>query len=167
MTNWDEFAYNSPALAAAVKARLVANKHHIIGTLRSDGWPRLSGTEIIFFHDDLLIGSMVGAVKVADLLRDPRLSIHTNPGDEKMTGGDAKISGYGRLIEDPDLLRRIIAATGSPEPATFFRIDLVQIVLTEVDVMADVLKITMWTPNGGPTLWTRRTSDRCAVKLSG
>ena len=41
---WSRFEAEAPELAAAVQARFAAHIHHIIGTLRPDGSPRLSGT---------------------------------------------------------------------------------------------------------------------------
>ncbi len=170
MTDWGDFAASAPELAAAVRQRLQANKHHVMATLRTDGWPRVSGTEVEVFHDLLLIGSMVGAVKVADLLRDGRLSIHTNPGDESMAGGDAKITGLAVLIQDESTRQQITEELKSPEPAVFFRIGIRQIVHTGIEINAEnpnnsSMVIKMWTPTGGQTTWTRRATDTEAVRL--
>ena len=40
-----EFAAAAPELAAAVHERLDAHRHKTIATIRSDGSPRISGTE--------------------------------------------------------------------------------------------------------------------------
>lgn len=170
MTDWGDFAAGAPELAAAVRERLRSNKHHVMATLRTDGWPRVSGTEVAIIHDDLLIGSMVGAVKVADLLRDGRLSVHTNPGDESMAGGDAKITGLAVLIEDGPIRQQITDELKSPEPAVFFRIDIRQIVHTGLEVDKDdpsnsAMVIRMWTPAGGQSTWTRSATDTRAVRL--
>ncbi|WP_068278716.1 pyridoxamine 5'-phosphate oxidase family protein [Aldersonia kunmingensis] len=96
MATWLEFSAAAPELAEAIEARLKAHKHHLLATLRKDGSPRLSGTEVEIFDGKLVIGSMPGAMKVRDLLRDPRYALHSNPGDHTMTGGDAKLSGHAR-----------------------------------------------------------------------
>ena len=82
-----------PELALAVRARFEATKHHVLATLRSDGAPRVSGTEVIIGGDVLALGSMWRAVKALDLRRDGRFALHSNPGDGSMEGGDAKVSG--------------------------------------------------------------------------
>ena len=69
MSSYADFARQAPELAAAVRARFEAHLHHVMGTLRADGSPRLSGTEARFFEGELYLGSMPGARKAADLLR--------------------------------------------------------------------------------------------------
>src|SRR4029453_9554377 len=97
---WGRLAEEAPELAAAVEARLTATKHHVLATLRRDGSPRVSGTEVQVRGPDLTIGSMPGAVKARDLQRDGRFALHANPGDGTMEGGDAKVSG--RAVEVTD-----------------------------------------------------------------
>ncbi|MGB6049275.1 MAG: pyridoxamine 5'-phosphate oxidase family protein, partial [Rhodococcus sp. (in: high G+C Gram-positive bacteria)] len=94
MATWTEFATAAPAMSAAVAARLTAHKHHVLATLRKDGSPRVSGTEVVFTEDGLLrLDSMPNALKAVDLQRDPRFALHANPGHHTMDGGDAKLSG--------------------------------------------------------------------------
>jgi hypothetical protein len=96
MASWEAFAQDAPDLARRVCKRFEATKHHVLATLRKDGSPRVSGTELEFEGADIFLGSMGGSVKARDLQRDPRFAIHANPGDGSMEGGDAKISGHGR-----------------------------------------------------------------------
>ena len=58
---WGTFAADAPELAAAVEARLTGNKHHVLASLRRDGTPRVSGTEVVLRPPDLLLGSMPDA----------------------------------------------------------------------------------------------------------
>ena len=97
---WQEFAADAPDLAAPVRARFQATKHHVLATLRRDGSPRVSGTEVQFHGPDLTIGSMPGSVKGRDLRRDGRYALHANPGDGTMDGGDAKVSGTAVEVTD-------------------------------------------------------------------
>ena len=112
MATWTEFSTEAPELAAAIAARFTANKHHVLATLRRDGSPRVSGTEVEFADGVLRLGSMPGARKARDLQRDPRYALHANPSDETMAGGDAKVSGTAREVTG-DELDRIVA--GYPE----------------------------------------------------
>ena len=68
-----EFAVRVPAAVRGVPA-------HVLGTLRKDGAPRLTGLEADFRYGELWLGMMVGSRKVLDLRRDPRFSLHANPG---------------------------------------------------------------------------------------
>jgi len=65
MATWREVETAVPELADAVRACFEATKHQVVATLRKDGAPRVSGTEVDFSGDELQLGSMPGAVKAA------------------------------------------------------------------------------------------------------
>ena len=135
MATWQQFAESAPELAPPVRARLEATKHHVLATLRKDGAPRVSGTEIVLTEDDhLRTGSMADAVKGRDLKRDGRFALHANPGDGSMDGGDAKLSG-------------VAASLPSDDDSDLFELDIREAVLTTVE--NDELVIRFWTPEGG------------------
>src|SRR4051812_12322810 len=107
MSAWSEFEREAPELAAQVRDRFTARKHHTMATLRLDGSPRISGTEVELADGELRIGSMPGAVKARDLLRDPRLAIHSatsDPPEGQPTAweGEAKVSGTAGVRPSPD-----------------------------------------------------------------
>lgn len=133
MATWQEFSEEAPELAAAVRARFEATKHHVLATIRRDGSPRVSGTEVGFTGHDLTVGSMPDAMKARDLLRDGRCALHANPGDGSMEGGDAKVAGAAVEVLDEALKASV--TTGDQPPGRFhlFRIDLSEAVLTSVD----------------------------------
>ncbi|MGH9281235.1 MAG: pyridoxamine 5'-phosphate oxidase family protein [Acidimicrobiales bacterium] len=142
MTSWAEFAGAEPDFAARVKAIFDLQKHKTMATLRKDGSPRISGTEIEFSGDELMVGSMPGAVKAFDLQRDPRLAIHgpaIDPPDGNPTlwVGDAKIAG------------RAVPASGEMPGAHYFRVDITEVVLTKVGDPPDHLVIESWHPDRG------------------
>lgn len=76
----------------------------MLGTLRSDGSPRISPCELDFVDGDLILGMMWRSRKALDLLRDPRCILHTCTTDRMGTEGDAKI--YGRAIDVQDAALR-------------------------------------------------------------
>lgn len=146
MATWQAFAEEQPALAGAVAARLKAAKHHVLATIRRDGSPRVSGTEVEFHGSDLVLGSMWGAVKARDLQRDGRFALHSNPGDGSMEGGDAKVSGRADEVVDPEEVGRFIEATRPPEPFHLFRLDIEEVVLTSLSSDGQALVIESWRP---------------------
>lgn len=159
MTSWQRFADEEPALAAAVRARFEATKHHVLATLRRDGSPRVSGTEVRIHGPELTLGSMVGAVKARDLQRDGRFALHANPGDGSMAGGDSKISGRAIEIVDPAELKDYAEATGTPSSDFhLFRLDLTEVVHTSVDEGQEYLLIQVWKP-GVPLSRLARYND--------
>lgn len=146
MATWSEVTASAPELGAAVEARFRATKHHVLATLRRDGSPRVSGTEVEFGDGELRLGSMWQAVKARDLRRDGRFALHANPGDGSMVGGDAKVSGVA--VEVPD----------HPGAGTshLFRLDVREAVVTSVHPDGDRLVIETWRPDEGYTRLERR-----------
>lgn len=156
MTTWEQFEQAEPEFAAAVWARFAATKHHVLATLRRDGSPRVSGTEVRVVGPDLTIGSMPDARKAVDLRRDGRFALHANPGDGSMTGGDAKLGGTAIEITDPQL--KAAATEGmeaDPGPYHLFHLDINEAVLTELAPTSDYLRIRSWRP-GDPVREQRR-----------
>src|SRR5439155_5505366 len=88
----------------------------MLGTLRSDGFPRISPMEPRSFEDQLWIVGMPNTTKFADLRRDPRFCPHTATVDTGVSDGDAKLFGRVRDVPDEQLHRRfaeaLFAATG-------------------------------------------------------
>jgi len=77
VTSWSDFARAEPDLARRVQALLETQKHMTLATLRRDGSPRISGTEAQIVEGELTLGMMPGSLKALDLLRDPRLALHS------------------------------------------------------------------------------------------
>jgi hypothetical protein len=144
MATWQQFESEAGDLAATVKARFAAADTHILATLRKDGSPRVSGTEIDFMGPDLSFGSMLNAVKAMDLRRDGRCAIHAHP---HTGGGDAKVAGVAVEVTDPGEKKGY--ATGSEPPGGFhaFRLDLREAVLTAVE--GEEIVIRLWRPGRG------------------
>ena len=143
MATWSEFASAEPDFGVRVRQLFDAHRHHTMATLRRDGSPRISGTEVTFEDGELSLGMMPGAVRALDLRRDPRMALHSAtvdpPGDDPNSWlGDAKISGLGIEVKNQP-------ADGSSR----FRLDIVEVVLTKVGTPADHLVIESWTPSRG------------------
>ncbi len=131
-------------MAAAVEARFRSAIHHVLATVRVDGSPRVSGTEVDFRDDGgLALGSMAGARKAEDLLRDPRFALHAHPGDGSMAGGDAKLAGRAVEVEH-----------GGEHH--LFQLEIGEAVLTSLHPDGDRLVIETWRP-GQPVTRVERT----------
>jgi hypothetical protein len=103
--SWHDFASAAPDLALALRQEFDRYGLALIGTLRKDGWPRISCVEPCIVDGTLYLGMMWRSRKAADLLRDPRLVLHnpisTNRGDELELG----LYGRAREVDDPELRR--------------------------------------------------------------
>ncbi|MCZ4554935.1 pyridoxamine 5'-phosphate oxidase family protein [Rhodococcus maanshanensis] len=154
MTTWQQFSDEAPALSESIAARLRVHKHHVLATLRADGSPRVSGTEVEIFRGLLVLGSMPGAMKVRDLHRDPRFSLHSNPGHHTMEGGDAKISGRARELFGDEKQAILESYDQNPgDEAQIFELGVEEAVLTTVS--EDRLHVDLWRPGAGVTRRSR------------
>ncbi|MEJ8648694.1 pyridoxamine 5'-phosphate oxidase family protein [Streptomyces sp. MS1.AVA.3] len=152
-----------PEFAGRVEERFGAYRHHVLATLRKDGAPRLTGLEADFRYGELWLGMMVGSRKVFDLRRDPRFSLHANPGPGAgLSGGDVRVSGRAVEVADPEVVARYAAAVKPPEPFHLFRAELAEVVRTYVEDSYVVLE--SWVP-GRPLRTIRRRSDDAALQV--
>lgn len=140
MARWEDVGADAPDFASHVERALTRGRHLTMATLRADGSPRISGTELDLSDGDLWIGSMAGARKALDLLRDPRVAIHGPTADppEDPTGwvGEAKVAGRAESAPQDD-------------PSHRFRIDVDEVVFTHLNEAGDRLVIESWHPGRG------------------
>jgi hypothetical protein len=139
VATWAEIARAEPDFADRVRRLLTAQKHMTLATLRKDGSPRISGTELQIEDGDLWLGMMPRSLKALDLRRDPRLALHgpsVDPPEGAESGwlGDAKLAGLGVEVSEGE----------APKDGHRFRIDITEVVLTRVGDPADHLVIESW-----------------------
>ncbi|MGH9429051.1 MAG: pyridoxamine 5'-phosphate oxidase family protein, partial [Terriglobia bacterium] len=72
---WAEFTAACPELAEMAQRRFVRDQLVLVGTLRTDGWPRISPCEVDIAAGHLFLGMMWRSTKALDLLRDSRLIV--------------------------------------------------------------------------------------------
>ena len=101
---WAEFKANVPALAALGEERFEGTGLVLLGTLRSNGWPRISPVECLIAHGHLYLGMMWQSRKALDLLRASRCSLHNAVSDK--SGGEGEFKLYGWAVEVQDLEER-------------------------------------------------------------
>jgi Pyridoxamine 5'-phosphate oxidase len=97
---WDEFERVCPEIPGLARERFARDEVVLVGTIRPDGSPRISPNEVDFADGRLLLGMMWRSQKALDVLRDPRVAVHSLPSDRMNHGGDIKL--YGRVIDEQD-----------------------------------------------------------------
>jgi hypothetical protein len=133
MASWSEVEAQAPELAARARRIFDAFKHKTIATLRRDGSPRISGTEVQFEEGEMWIGSMSRAVKALDLQRDGRFALHSGSADpDAGWTGDAKVAGRAVEVTEPE-------ATSHR-----FRLDVTELVVVSLGDPADHIVIESW-----------------------
>lgn len=141
--SWELLVADAPDLASRVQARFAANRHHVIGTIRPDGAPRLSGIEVEIDGTHVRVGMMPGSRKLADVERDPRVEVHSAPLEDDLADGDAKLAG-----------RLVFAGPTEGVPGSAFTLDLSLVSIVRVD--GDFLDLTIWRPGTGARTVRRR-----------
>jgi len=142
MARWSEVEAEAPELAALARELLDAHVHKTLATIRRDGSPRISGTEIRFADGDVWLGSMWRAVKALDLQRDPRFAVHSGSIDPPDWKGDAKFAGRVEEITDPE---RVLEVNGSEVGRShLFRADISELVVVRLDESRKHLVIEDW-----------------------
>jgi hypothetical protein len=163
VTTWAEFDRDAHELATAVHARFTAARHSILGTVRADGTPRLTGLEVHFGEGELWLAMMPDSRKADDLRRDPRFAIHSAP-DVEMIDGDAKLGGRAVLVTDDGTVARFVERLTMELPASgmaLFRAELTEASLARVE--ADLMLIDLWHP-GEPVRQIRRQEDESTTR---
>jgi hypothetical protein len=152
---WEAFAAAAPRIAEVFTRRHAAtNNLCMLGTLRSDGFPRISPMEPRFFEGDLWLIGMPGTAKFADLARDPRFALHTATVDPHVNDGDAKVWGTVENVPDTALHQRfadaLYAETGFDlRGKTFERFLRARIEgAASVAVSGGHMNVTMWRAGG-------------------
>lgn len=101
---WEQFSEQDPELAALGEEQFARTGLALVGTLRRDGWPRISPVEPFIVDGQLYLGMMWRSRKALDLLRDPRCVIHSSVSDRRGSEGEFKV--YGRAEDVTDLEER-------------------------------------------------------------
>lgn len=149
---WEAFAEAAPELAELGVAGFREQNLCLIGTLRSDGWPRISPNEVYFVAGELMLGMMRSSRKSRDLTRDSRITVMTPQCDREAKRGDFKI--YGRAVEvlEPDLrvgYRDTIYAAinwAPEEPYPLFSVDVES---ASYISFGDKHRLLQWSPERG------------------
>lgn len=77
MITWEQLETASPPIAELARQRFERTRVALLGTVRSDGSPRISPIEPYLSQGQLLFGTMSWSLKTRDVLRDPRCVLHS------------------------------------------------------------------------------------------
>ncbi len=130
MFQWANFEAAAPMLAAQGRELIERFRFVLVGTIRSDGTPRISPVEARIVRGHLMLVMIPDTLKARDLLRDPRILVNspiTHPDDP-----NTEFKLRGRVVEIRDQALReatadaIEAASGWRPPAGwhFFSLDI-------------------------------------------
>jgi len=142
--SWSVVEAEAPELAALARGFFDAHVHKTLATLRRDGSPRISATEIDFADGELWLGSMWRSLKALDLRRDPRFALHSGSEDPPDWRGDAKVAGHVAEVTDPERIAAISGEDAPPGPSHLFRTDITELVVVHLGIPPDHIVIVSW-----------------------
>jgi hypothetical protein len=112
----------------------------LVATIRRDGTPRISPVEPLLMDGDVWLSMMWQSTKARDLLRDPRILVHSVVTGPDGIEGEFKIRGTARAEDDPAVQRRyadIVASSlgWNPQPGRFhlFAVDIGEVTFISYD----------------------------------
>ena len=152
---WSEFEDRQPRLAEVGREKLVGPGVVLVVTVRRDGTPRLSPVEPFVLDGELWLSMLLNSTKAVDLIRDPRILVHSVVTGRDGAGGEFKLRGTVRAETDPTVQHRYAAAVAEalgwrPIPGEFhlFAVDVDDVTFIRyVDATGDQF-VTRW-PRGG------------------
>lgn len=155
---WADVEQQAGPLAAAVARRFAAHEHHVMATVRADGRPRVSGTNVYITEGVMWLGMMPAAARQGDLRARPWCAVHSAPLDALLPPGhgDVRLDADVRFVDDIQsrhLLRAVDRDDGA-SPGVLVELLVRSMSLVEVD--GSELLVTSWSPSKGTT--SRRIS---------
>jgi hypothetical protein len=129
---WADVEAQQPRLAALGRLRLGDPGVVLVGTVRTDGSPRISAVEPFFWRGDLWLPMLLDSLKARDLRHDRRVVVHNViTSRDGTTDGEFILRGDALLESDRTLNKEIAAAIADdlpwrPEAGKFhlFRVDV-------------------------------------------
>jgi len=146
--NWSEFQAAAPSFAGAARARLEGTHIALLGTIRTDGSPRISPIEPYFTASHLLFGSMARSAKAHDLERDRRCTLHSAISDPNAGEPEFKLHGTAIDVDEaapPDAWW----LSHPPDMARVFALDVEEAVWISWQLERGEMAVTLWTPARG------------------
>lgn len=151
--HWSDIEHAQPRLAGLGQERLIGPGVVLVATIRQDGTPRLSPVEPLLLDGHLWLSMMWQSTKARDLLRDPRILVHSVISSRDGTEGEFKVRGTARAERDPALQRRYADTVATklgwnPEPGRFhlFAIDISEVTFISYNPATGDQHVARWPP---------------------
>ena len=108
--NWTQFKESAPDIAGLAEERFQRHGLVLIGTLRRNGWPRISPVEPLIVEGVLYLGMTYRSHKALDLLNDPRITVQTIVSNKDGTEGEVKLYGRAEDVRSTETRRTYLEA---------------------------------------------------------
>jgi hypothetical protein len=151
---WSEVERQAAPLAAAVASRFAAHEHHVMATVRSDGRPRVSGTNLYITEGVMWLGMMPAAARQRDLRARPWCSVHSAPLNAQLPPGhgDVRLDADVRFADESESRRLLHAIGRGDESMPGVLVELLVRSMSLVEVDGSELVVTSWSPSKGTSI---------------
>jgi len=150
---WSDIEHAQPRLAGLAQRSLIGPGVVLVATIRRDGTPRLSPVEPYVLDGDLWLSMMWQSAKARDLLRDPRILVHSVIASRDGAEGELKMRGAARAEHDQSVQRRYADAVAAdlgwnPQPGRFhpFAVDISHVTFISYNNATGDQHVAMWPP---------------------
>jgi hypothetical protein len=148
MVSWREFTESAPRFAGTIRAGLESGPYALLGSIRSDGYPRISGVIVTLSDQELWVGMPADSIKTGDLVREPKMSLHSSVSASPTVQGDVKLHGRAVVVSEGEAeFDRFAAALGrdvQPGSLAVFRIDVLDAAQVRLSEARDRHLIESW-----------------------
>jgi Pyridoxamine 5'-phosphate oxidase len=165
--NWSDLERLQPRLAELGSHRLLGPGVVLVGTVRADGTARISPVEPYLLDGVLWLSMLWNSKKARDLIRDPRILVHSVVTGRDGGDGEFKVRGRARQETEPRVLLRYANAVSSalgwyPEPGRFhlFAVAIDQVTFIRYDSESGDQYVATWPP---PAEYVRRATSATSV----
>jgi hypothetical protein len=164
--HWSEFERGQSRMARLGREHLITPGVVLVATIRRDGTPRVSPVEPFLLDGDLWLSMMWQSSKARDLLRDPRILVHSVITSRDGAEGEFKVRGTARLESELTIRRRhaeAVAASLGWRPdldrSHLFSVDISKVSYLSYDTASGDQHVAIWPP--GSEFIRRATSATC------
>ena len=146
--SWTDLTVAAPAFAEAVAGHMAGAGASVLGTIGTDGSPRLTTVEAPVRGGHLWLQVRALSAVQADLERDARFTLHVPPPADPAHGA-LTITGRALPVEPAEDLWQVRwAGDAPPDPGTMlYRADLITLSLQAT--VQGMVRVRTWTPDGG------------------
>ncbi len=151
--HWSDLEHSQPRLARLARQRLIGPGVALVATIRRDGTPRVSPVEPYVLNGVLWLSMMWQSAKARDLLRDPRILVHSVITSRDGAEGELKVRGTARAEHDQAVQRRYAEAVAAdlgwdPQQGRFhlFSVDICQVSFVSYDTATGDQHVAIWPP---------------------
>jgi len=148
---WMDLEESAPGLAELGRRRLLEPGVVLVGTLRRDGSPRISPVEPFVLDGELWLSMLWGSHKAKDLLRDPRLLVHSVVTGRDGSEGEFKVRGRAHPQEDHEVQERYADAVSealgwrpTPGKVHLFSVDIDSVSYLRYDEATGDQYVALW-----------------------